>query len=255
MATDPIGEHRPPQLTLRSLFVVTTVVAIALGILVPSVRKARESARRSRCGDNLKQIALGLHNYNDTWNRFPPSYTVDHDRRLHSWRTFVLPYQCSSSLYQLARLGEPWDSSNNRQFRSTERWMYRCPATEARPAKTLTNYLAVAGAGTAWPGTACKTLADFERGLSNTVLAAEAAGSDVRWAEPRDLEFDRLDFRINGPDKSGISSAHGDGANIVFADGSLRWFTADTAPEDLKPMFLLREDVTDARLVPHTGSE
>ena len=60
--------------TLIELLVVIAIIAILIALLLPAVQQARESARRSACKNNLKQLALGLHNYHDTHRVFPPSW-------------------------------------------------------------------------------------------------------------------------------------------------------------------------------------
>ncbi len=90
-----------PGFTLIELLVVIAIIAVLIALLLPAVQSAREAARRAQCVNNLKQIALSLHNYNDVVGSFPPGGISDKnwEGTWWGWPAFILPHMEQRPLY------------------------------------------------------------------------------------------------------------------------------------------------------------
>jgi hypothetical protein len=181
-----------------------------VAILLPAVQKAREAMRRTSCSNNLRQIGLGLHSYNDVYLVFPPLTT--HNSRISpdtglfegwwSWLARELPYVDQGPLYSQMDIDNDaaWPLMNgwNRQQVSQNLSVFLCPSDVRSKKKWTgnyglgqlemahTNYLGLRSSmrhivpwDGAFPGANVSTrLAEFTDGASNTLFVGERPCDD-----------------------------------------------------------------------------
>jgi prepilin-type processing-associated H-X9-DG protein len=216
------------------------VAGIALGVVgclctvalfLPAVRSAREAARRSQCVNNLKQIALALHNYHQSYGCLPPAAIVGKDGKpLLSWRVAIMPFIDAGPLYDQFHLDEPWDSPHNLALLESMPLCYACPSDPSLLKPGMTGYQVVVGPATAFtPDYRPVSFGDFLDGMSQTILVSETRRV-VPWTKPEELTSDSpLPLR-------GLGSHHGyhnNGFNAVMADGSVHFLKGSIAPSVL----------------------
>jgi len=209
------------------------VIGVLAALLLPAVQAAREAARRSQSANNLKQLGLGLLNYESARRTFPARASFDKEGHpLLSWRVHVLPYIEELALYKEFHLDEPWDSSHNRQLIAKMPAIYRNPSSPAKPGTT--DYLGVSGEGLFFDGSKGRRMADLSRGAANTILVLEVdPDRAVVWTKPHDWQFD--------PKRplSGLGKAHPGAFSALFADGSVRIISATMDPKMFRDLLTI----------------
>ena len=223
-----------------SAFFILVVVAIGSYYAVGAIW---EAANRMQCNKQLKLIGLAMHNYHQMYGCFPPAYIADaKGRPLHSWRVLILPFLELDELYKKIRLDEPWDSVHNREVFEKESTppffnYFHCPS--AGNPKDETCYVMIVGPDTISDGLHSVRCADIKDGASQTIMIAELKDSGIHWAEPSDLDFQKMSFRINDPNGRGVSSYHSRLANVVFADCAVHVIEDGIDPKLLKALITI----------------
>ena len=129
---------------------------------------------------------------------------------------------------------EPWNGPNNRKLAHRMPKLFSMDYDKSD--HMITNYLAVVGPETAWPGETILQLDDFKDGRDQTILLVEHQGSDVHWMEPRDLSFSEVKFQINVP--GGFTTPY-DSLQIVMVDGSTNSVEKTLPAENFRAMFTI----------------
>ncbi len=220
---ESLAVSQTPKKRPMRFFTVLTVLAIGgvlVAMMLPAVRRGREPARRSQCKNNLKQIALALHNYEERYHAFPPAYTVDADGTpLHSWRTLILPFLDQQPLYETIDLSKPWDDPANAEAFKTSLSVYHCPSDSAP--QNHTTYLASAGSNGCFRLTEPRRLSEITDGLSQTLMVIEVPSDrSVPWMSP--LDADESLVLSLGPESK---LAHPGGMDAALCDGSVRFLS------------------------------
>ncbi len=128
------GRPRSSGFTLLELIVVLAIIAILVGLLMVAVQQTRVTAARLECANNLKQLALGLHNHHDAHGHFPYAVKAD-EPGVYNWYHAVLPYveqdAAYRSFYTLHSPADagPWGADPRLQSaRTSMSKVFLCPA-------------------------------------------------------------------------------------------------------------------------------
>jgi len=202
-----------------------------LSLVTPPIEVARASAARMQSSNNLKMIALAMHNYATAYKHFPtPASFAKDGKPLLSWRVYILAFTDENSLFKQFHLDEPWDSPHNRTLIDKMPSIYRLPMSKTE--KGRTNYLLPVGGGAGFEADKPTYFKDITDGTSNTIMTVEVDDDHaVIWTKPEDLQFEPKD-----PTR-GLSRILNGGFNAGLFDGSVRFFDW---PKDAKQIEILR---------------
>jgi hypothetical protein len=214
---------------------------------------ARELESRARSVNNLKQMALAMHNFESTNGEFPPAVIYGPDGKpWHSWRVLILPYVEHLDLYNAYDFSQPWDSPRNKALLDKMPSVYRDPI-HGESKEPYTHYAALVGPDAIFlsegarqtdpkqppigkGGVSIRSITD---GTSNTVMISSVdPGRKIPWTKPEDIDVGPGFKGIGSP--GGIAAPYkfrgsggGKAALFAFADGSVRVIGATVNPRVL----------------------
>ena len=114
--------------TLVELLMVIAVTGILIALLLPAIQAARESARRTQCANNLRQIGLAVHNFHNNTNKVPPGRWVDD---WPTWLALILPYIEGNNENELWDTARPYYDPINKRAREEIVPIFVCPSRRA----------------------------------------------------------------------------------------------------------------------------
>ncbi|MGI9428715.1 MAG: DUF1559 domain-containing protein [Bythopirellula sp.] len=193
--------HKETQraFTLVELLVVIAIIGVLIALLLPAVQAARAAARRMSCANNLRQLALAMHNYESTKHKFPPSLFIGKGQYRWSAQARILPYIEQAAIDSGFSFDEDYHNVyiNGELLKSLRVPTYICPDEirdevreddDGAPRDYLLNYAVnngvwkvydpknrEGGAGAFFPNAGLGTR-HFSDGLSNTLMLAEVKG-------------------------------------------------------------------------------
>src|SRR5205085_8632678 len=227
----PVSKPGGIKFRLVEFLVGLGVIGIIVALLLPARRGSSGAARRTACGNNLKQIAIALHNYHAMYDALPPAYTIDAEGKpLHSWRTLILPFMEQRALYDRIDLSKPWDDPVNKAALETEIQIYRCPSASVPANKTT--YLAVLAPDSCLQATESQTLTEITDNKTLTLMVIEVDDKHaVPWMSPQDAD-EELILSLG----TAATPPHPGGFQAACADGSTRTVDMKTKPAALRAL-------------------
>lgn len=201
-----------------TLAVIGGCALLLLAVILPAILRARDSARRVQSRNNLKQLALGLHNYHDVYTQFPIGADIDPAGiAKHGWIVRLIPYLEASDLYMRIEMTEAWDHGvNGHLFQMGHGGLInpRLPEQYTEDGFGLTNYEAN-------PNVMHRnnsiSLTQIPNGSANQWLVGEVATELKPWAYP--FNWRPLTWPLNSA-RTGYGDGH-DGVQFAMADGAV----------------------------------
>ena len=118
--------------TLIELLVVIAIIAVLIGLLLPAIQKVREATNRTSCQNNIKQIVLSFHNYENAYGKFPRGWTASTAiPRVYSknYVVDILPFIEQNNLYNKYNHLREWNHIDNRSINNIKINLLSCKSS------------------------------------------------------------------------------------------------------------------------------
>jgi hypothetical protein len=236
--------------------VVVLILATCAGLVVPGVVRVREASNQIQCQNNLHQLGIGVANYGDTNNHYPPAAMPNVGLPVESrisWLVDMLPYVEANDIYSRMDKKKGWDAEENRFAALVIFRTFHCPGYPERPpVSTLcpSHYVGIAGFGAdsadlpsddnragffGYGRTLRKK--DLARGESQTALATETSAAQGAWTAAGPATVRGFD-----PNTARFGGNHRARCQVVFADGSVRLISAKMSEAEWGRLVVLADE-------------
>lgn len=216
------------SLSIIEILVILTIFAILAALLVPEVQQATSNSRRQHFKDQMKCIALALHEYQNQHGCLPPTVVKNEQGKpMHSWRAILLPYLKSTPPFEECQLDyrfeEPWNSPHNQQVAERNETLFRGDWIISRTnQKRNSKLVAVTDDITYW------NLNQTRQMGQDRILLVEVPNLPGLWNEPTDITLDELTSLT----LTDHFNPHG--AYVLYDDSRVRWL----ASHEFNPGFI-----------------
>ena len=210
-------------------------IASTVKILAPSIMAARVTARQVADMNNMKQIALAMHNFESTYGHLPPAVLTDKPGKVpYSWRVAILPFIEQQALYDQYDFSEPWDGPKNKKLLDKIPLIYQHPLEQGKSFNT--SYYVPTGDVTIFPpGDPGMGIGKVSDGLSNTIMTIEAK-LNVPWTKPEDFPVN-IDLKNPNQPAPAIPTYTLNLIRVGLGDGSVRTLPTTIHSQMLRAMF------------------
>lgn len=186
------------------------ICGVLAALLIPAVSAARDAAKRMQDSNNLKQIALAVHNYESAYRNMPAPVAINSKgEKVWSWSVSLLPFCEQVQTFNQVNFADmqPWDAPGNSVLQGPAPAYLQSVRAELPPGSRESNVFLISAPNRVERGNPVfidgryTSFADIQDGLSNTILAIMLVKHKVPWASPYTLTADEAYQLIQNEDK------------------------------------------------------